>query len=108
MPAEGGDGTRLFLQRVGPLIDFVLGVAYFRVSTGAKTKNKNKTTPFLHYCATQFMLSKTIFNLPRQAWDKQTRQERLRKERRSFFRRDQPASAANGRHRACRTAPGDR
>ena len=44
MPAEGGDGTRLFLQRVGPLIDFVLGVAYFRVSTGAKTKNK--TTPF--------------------------------------------------------------
>eukprot|EP01046_Picozoa_sp_COSAG06_P057184 COSAG06_NODE_11064_length_1574_cov_1.127458_1_plen_45_part_10 len=35
--------SRLFLQRVGPLIDFVLGVAYFRVSTGAKTHNLFKT-----------------------------------------------------------------
>ena len=29
MPAEGGRGTAAFLQRVGPIIDFVLGAAYF-------------------------------------------------------------------------------
>ena len=27
MPTEGGEGTRQFLQQLGPLMDFVLGVA---------------------------------------------------------------------------------
>ena len=30
MPAEGGEGTRLFLATAGPLIDFLLGVTYYR------------------------------------------------------------------------------
>ena len=33
MPTEGGSGTRAFLQRIGPLIDLVLGVVYYRDST---------------------------------------------------------------------------
>ena len=37
-PAEGGDGTRAFLQRAGPLIDFVLGVAFYRSNTPTAVK----------------------------------------------------------------------
>eukprot|EP01048_Picozoa_sp_COSAG05_P011800 COSAG05_NODE_1137_length_5751_cov_9.852619_3_plen_90_part_00 len=33
-----GDGTRAFLLKIGPIIDFILGVAFFREPTGTNAK----------------------------------------------------------------------
>ena len=42
--AEGGLGTQEFLRRLGPIIDFVLGVAYFRDPLPTVQKNLSKGT----------------------------------------------------------------
>eukprot|EP01043_Picozoa_sp_COSAG02_P018275 COSAG02_NODE_849_length_16548_cov_6.418384_13_plen_571_part_00 len=44
MPAEGGRGTQSFLNCIGPIIDFVLGVTYLRDTLPTVVKTLNKGT----------------------------------------------------------------
>ena len=44
MPAEGGLGTERFLGRIGSIIDFVIGVVYFRDTLPTVVKNLNRGT----------------------------------------------------------------